>query len=918
MDIDEEEESAKRFLRSMPVWDLLEKVKDELLVISHDLDLYRLRQGARQDLIEMLPTIEGQPPLKPVEPFDEEVQTTSKISSNNNGKNRSSHDDTNNNTENEISEEQKRSDKSLSLLSDEIRLNQKVYGANDTSQPWVLSRVSYIHHYDEVRPGHPKVKITLRLLDNPNETMEVNEYGIALIQNHGRFLQVSKRVIAGRNRKSLFSGIIAAEPSPQNCNRYLVLMDDGSAQYSSSSQICPILAQTYYPWQDSRFFKNLNPLNCCYLRNYFCLYPRKELFQFKTGIKLEVAKNGITVSANAISIDCDVVSVRYKDDTEETIYRGSPRFQRQNNSSIRSDYVQATDFFHPSLLKLIQLYYESGQKALEKSHISKNTARKSTITRNIKKEKKVRKVFLRSETVDEVLDCVEFIDLDNNDEHKCNPACLEIPGVRTEYQVKDIVDEFRDVSDLKVPLLLGWKRNLKQISCKTKVGKSRLRVNIIYESPCKKYFTSPLAVRRYLMNTYSKLDIDHFSFDKDLVLNRNITDYLEARYYLENLAMDLNTGQPLENKVIRVINQYSDEGLDRDFIYRPDRIPHPHLSSQGFTFNEEFKSSCNCTEDCYQRIACDCHRLNEISFGVNAYNRGTIEPRCNYTNKRLLNQVPTAIFECNSMCSCSSKCSNRVVQNGIRFRLVVQKTLRKGWGVLTLDDIPEGAFICTYSAELLDDADSYGKSDMYYADLDFISANQQAKEIFSDDDEGVDIIYDNIDYKANLVSRSIETDYNIDEEAHSTGGESVDSSQVESLESKDENGQKRYPRRTRQNEKKIEKTSEPAPRKPQVKVRDGKFKDIHGLLGSHDYTLDSGRTGNVGRFFNHSCEPNAFVQNVFIETHDLRFPVVAFFAIRTIKALEEITWNYNYKIGSIPNRQIICHCGAVECRGRIL
>lgn len=30
--------------------------------------------------------------------------------------------------------------------------------------------------------------------------------------------------------------------------------------------------------------------------------------------------------------------------------------------------------------------------------------------------------------------------------------------------------------------------------------------------------------------------------------------------------------------------------------------------------------------------------------------------------------------------------------------------------------------------------------------------------------------------------------------------------------------------------------------------------------------------------FQHSCSPNLFVQNVFVDTHDLRFPWVAFFA----------------------------------------
>jgi len=30
----------------------------------------------------------------------------------------------------------------------------------------------------------------------------------------------------------------------------------------------------------------------------------------------------------------------------------------------------------------------------------------------------------------------------------------------------------------------------------------------------------------------------------------------------------------------------------------------------------------------------------------------------------------------------------------------------------------------------------------------------------------------------------------------------------------------------------------------------------------------------------HSCDPNVFVQNVFVDTHDLRFPWVAFFALQ--------------------------------------
>ncbi|XP_053384935.1 histone-lysine N-methyltransferase SETDB1-like isoform X2 [Mercenaria mercenaria] len=50
------------------------------------------------------------------------------------------------------------------------------------------------------------------------------------------------------------------------------------------------------------------------------------------------------------------------------------------------------------------------------------------------------------------------------------------------------------------------------------------------------------------------------------------------------------------------------------------------------------------------------------------------------------------------------------------------------------------------------------------------------------------------------------------------------------------------------------------------------------------YIMDAKSMGNIGRYLNHSCFPNAFVQNVFADTHDLRFPWIAFFAGQYISA----------------------------------
>ena len=68
----------------------------------------------------------------------------------------------------------------------------------------------------------------------------------------------------------------------------------------------------------------------------------------------------------------------------------------------------------------------------------------------------------------------------------------------------------------------------------------------------------------------------------------------------------------------------------------------------------------------------------------------------------------------------------------------------------------------------------------------------------------------------------------------------------------------------------------------------------------------------------HSCEPNTFVQNVFVDTQDLHFPWIALFARSYIRAGTELTWDYGYEVGSVPGKEKLCHCGAKKCRGRLL
>ena len=37
-----------------------------------------------------------------------------------------------------------------------------------------------------------------------------------------------------------------------------------------------------------------------------------------------------------------------------------------------------------------------------------------------------------------------------------------------------------------------------------------------------------------------------------------------------------------------------------------------------------------------------------------------------------------------------------------------------------------------------------------------------------------------------------------------------------------------------------------------------------------------------------------------------------------IRAGTELTWDYNYEVGSVPGKVLYCYCGSAECRGRLL
>ncbi|KAL4458599.1 hypothetical protein ABPG75_013464 [Micractinium tetrahymenae] len=82
--------------------------------------------------------------------------------------------------------------------------------------------------------------------------------------------------------------------------------------------------------------------------------------------------------------------------------------------------------------------------------------------------------------------------------------------------------------------------------------------------------------------------------------------------------------------------------------------------------------------------------------------------------------------------------------------------------------------------------------------------------------------------------------------------------------------------------------------------------------------IDALQIGNIARYINHSCKPNLVVQPVLRPGDSGLKYGVTLVAQRLIEAGEELTYSYGYKVGSVPDKEIPCYCGAKGCKGRLL
>ncbi|KAJ0255685.1 Histone-lysine N-methyltransferase [Hirschfeldia incana] len=80
--------------------------------------------------------------------------------------------------------------------------------------------------------------------------------------------------------------------------------------------------------------------------------------------------------------------------------------------------------------------------------------------------------------------------------------------------------------------------------------------------------------------------------------------------------------------------------------------------------------------------------------------------------------------------------------------------------------------------------------------------------------------------------------------------------------------------------------------------------------------IDAKSFGNVARFMNHSCSPNVMWQPVICEGSGESVVHIAFFAIRHIPPMAELTYDYGVSLTSeARDGKRKCICGSVKCRG---
>ncbi|BES96570.1 Histone-lysine N-methyltransferase [Nesidiocoris tenuis] len=417
--------------------------------------------------------------------------------------------------------------------------------------------------------------------------------------------------------------------------------------------------------------------------------------------------------------------------------------------------------------------------------------------------------------------------------HHCDRSCAVPVDVILKLDPK--------LGPLIRPLFLGFKRE---------PGGA---LGVTYTAPCGQKISNFDQLLTFLNQTMVHLSVTNFDFTPEINPKRIFDPDPEFVF----AKMD-DISEGLEDGGISVVNEY-DSDLPDAFIYQNHRV-----FAGGRGVDTDFVSGCSCEDNCQNLLTCECASLTVESYlSWNCHSTTTLEPQqIGYQHKRLLNEIPTGIYECNKRCKCGPNCPRRLVQHPSEVKFQLFSTRGKGWGVRTLYDVPKGMMVSVYLGTILNefDAERWGSvyGDAYLTDLDFIYKAESRKPDYEDCP---------VDVNDNAAVKKDDTEPGT-------------------------------PQKTKAGRTVRERVVIQKKKKYKLK-NNGRSRRVKSLRrffpkGEAEFTIDAKLSGNISKYFNHSCNPNMFVQNVFVDTHDPRLPWVAFFTKNNIVAGTELTWDYDY------------------------
>ncbi|KAI1730947.1 pre-SET motif domain-containing protein [Ditylenchus destructor] len=436
-------------------------------------------------------------------------------------------------------------------------------------------------------------------------------------------------------------------------------------------------------------------------------------------------------------------------------------------------------------------------------------------------------------------------------QHKvCSPTCLDVMKDSKAH----LDPQYSPCSPYFTPLMYGYKRMVYNI--RRKKGDVKKSQAIIYRAPCGIRLCSIEEVAEYLQVTATKhLTIDLFTFHPD------IREYILVKPFKPETLLCDDFAEGKEDVKIPVVNAVGDEPLPamqyRERRFADSREIYDNIQPQ-------FCSGCTCTDNCSDPNRCECQQLTIKSHErLSASLRVTGSPV--YKNKTLMDKLISGVYECNELCPCNRNlCFNRVVQQKIKIPLQLYMTAETGWGVRTLVDLAPGTFVSTYSGSLLTDqmAEQQGNSvsDTYFAELDLYEMVQREKQ-----QQGVDLIEEDEGFASDTDNNTVTLSSNSKSRSRTPANEpltpGIEEGDVPS--SIDEEMEAAL----------LPSTSQGPPkngsRSPKPDNGSPMPFDFEEYFGDNClFIVDAQEKGNIGRFLNHSCEPNCFVQMVLVDTHD--------------------------------------------------